>query len=50
MTDASKDELIRELVEALRGMMGAVEGVSGAGVSEAYHKARVALEHAEKLK
>ncbi len=50
MSDASKDDLIRELVEALQAMMEATEFVSGAPIAEAYHKARVALAHAEAMR
>ena len=50
MTDDSKDAIIRELVEALKAMMEATEFVSGAPIAEAYHKARVALAHAEAMR
>jgi len=50
MTNDSKDAIIRELVEALQAMMEATEFVSGAPIAEAYHKARVALAHAEAMR
>lgn len=50
MTNDSKDAIIRELIEALQAMMEATEFVSGAPIAEAYHKARVALAHAEAMR